>query len=312
MTGRTFDPATISYSEIDTLTTCERQWDYTYRQGYDQEGKGLRIGTSWHLFTDDWWWGRYEVPGYFTPTAYGLIGEEADLLFWLIDRYIQVYGRSPSDTGLSLYASEMEGRIPSPVEGVDLTFHVDKVIMDQGGALWVLETKSYGSRRRLALLDVTLQETLYTHGVQQLTEMPVLGVLFDGVYTYRWKPKQRTLAEIEAEMGNVAGVTKKELRLQAKAIQAMDPGIERPPAESFNRILLSREQPQIDEALLIVAEAIKRRQDITDGDPNADPLPNIGAHCGHCPARSECWGTLLGREDYGDMIEWEDDDDEGA
>lgn len=308
MSGRQSDPSEISYSEIDTLTTCERQWDYTYRQGFEQDGKGLRIGTAWHLFTDDWWMGRY-ANGPAVVQPYGLEDpEEAALLAWLIGRYVEHYGPTPAETGLSLYASELEGRVPSPVTGVDLTFHVDKVAEDTQGGLWVVETKSYGSRRRLALLDVTLQETLYTDGVQQMTDRDVLGVLFDGVYTYRWKPKRRTLAEIEAEIAPFrTGLSNKALRLEAKHIQETEAGVERPPADSFDRIWLSREEPQIEEARLITREAILRRGNL-QGDRT--PLPNIGAHCTFCPARRECWSTLVGREDYGDVeIEWEDDDE---
>jgi len=319
---------TIGFSEVSTLAQCEEKWGAFYgRVEEGDDGEGLRRGTAFHEFLGYWWDGAFIwQPGgpawtVWTPSvdlSRRMTVEEIEHVQWLASRFLAHYGTDPkASTGLNLVATELEGRIPSPVPGVDFTFHIDHVGEDDQGRLWVVEDKTYGSRQRLKLLQVSLQETLYVYGASMLLERPVHGVMFEGVYTQRWKPTYPTQAEmmerIAVELEGKRAITKKDLRLVAKdsieVMKAAGEGIERPPAESFDRRWVDRSPEQIEQALKVVREVIMRRANLSHGD--RIPIPNIGQHCGWCGARAECWGKLLGTdgEDYG-FIAMDEDEEE--
>ena len=138
----------IGFSEVSKLAHCEQAWDFTYNQGLpSDDGRGLRVGTAMHRFWAAWWAGVFMDGGDHWRDPW-LRGEEFDLVVWLTERFLRHYGPDPTaSTGLRLVATEYEGRIPSPVDGVDLTFHVDHLAEDAWDNLWVIESGLNGNEK---------------------------------------------------------------------------------------------------------------------------------------------------------------------
>lgn len=305
----------IDYTEAYTLAQCEVKHDLKYNHGFDanRKGPGLQKGTLLHLAGERWlkgegmtlpqrWVDNYTE----TPMEIGDFGEEiVDDVDWLCARYMEHYGETPPDDW-EIVAVETPLEWKLPYRDVTVFGRADGLVRVDG-KLWLRELKSYGRNSRLDIVQVSPQETTYLKGVEETFGERPYGILFDGIYTYRWKPKQRTLAEIEAELVAEGGMwSKTGLRAAAKMIQANEPGIERPAADSFHREWTDRNEFQVEQAVVQMAAIANRRWELTiEGQV---PIANIGPSCNSCDVRTECFNRLLG-EDWTE-IGWEDDEED--
>jgi hypothetical protein len=134
------------------------------------------------------------------------------------------------------------------------------------------------------------------------------GILYQGIYTYRWKPTVPTQASLIDEM-KAAGATEplKDLKLAAKAMQA-DPNrwAERDPSESFDQLEVELGVDHLVTSQRYLRAAVDRRRRLTAVPTLA--LPSVGAHCRNCGFKPRCWNDLGGVEPF--EIEVEDDDAE--
>lgn len=323
----------INYSEFWALSGCEQRWVYGYLRSLEEQGerRGLNLGTLLHLGGDLWNRGQY-ADGAWLPKEWtddintgGKPGEPhtrylheydpavIDDAIWLLSRYVEHYGPLPpsswrvidSERWLVTALDELK-LLVGRTDGV-LRIEGDREIPD---GLWLLERKSYGSKGRLDYVHVDPQLVVYKRLVEAEYGEPLMGVLYDGFYTYHWKPEKPTqgaliAAEIERNPGFTAEyVTKREQTEWAREAVANHPGVERPAAESFERryVDISPEMVEVGERFLYAA--IRRRQ-VLRLDPK-QAMPNVGQLCNSCGFKSQCWADLRGEEPQDIEIEIDD------
>ena len=328
----------INYSEFNTLTQCERRFVYQYVLNQEEGGerRGLNLGTLCHLWHSRWLTGQ----GATLPSEWsddinvgGKPGEVRTLCLsdydpalvtraeWLAARFCAVYGESPPSSWTVISAEEWltrEFTWGTLVGRTDGFVEID-------GQLYLIEVKTYGSKPGpLAYCQVSPQLGCYSLLAEEKFGKLPFGILYQGIYTYQWKPKKPTQAALiaEVEQGNPVWDWKNFPEgKQAWGRAAVDahPGYEREPSESFQQ-----EWPELGHEHLRTAEtyleaAVARRSYLllgaeeTDdfgttyegGDALRRALPSIGQQCRNCGFRPQCWADLGGVEEF--EIEVEDD-----
>jgi hypothetical protein len=156
-----------------------------------------------------------------------------------------------------------------------------------------MEHKSYGSKGRLDYVPVDPQIGVYDLLVEANYGEPAFGIIYDGIYTFMWKETRRTLAAIREERGCS--------QAEAKLVQAAEPGVQRPPSESFERLELDLSDDHRRTTKMYLRATIERREALLDQDrPHWNILdatiPNVGKDCGWCGFKDECWSNLGGYE----------------
>lgn len=287
-----------SHTELSTLAKCEMQWKLRYIDGLKGDSSdAMRLGSLTHLgaaasnLGADWRLAIAEAiaeedadPSLVDLEAFDADTPESTAL-WLLERYRRHYG----DQGVTVVATELE--LTATIPGTD---SVHMAIIDEVwevlGDLWVVERKTYGRGARLHYVEVDPQLTLNLW-VARENGIPAVGIVFDGIYTYRWspeKPTQKALIE-EAEAAGRSWPTKKAATEWAREQVAKHPGIERPDSDSFMRLWLDRNDEHIEAALADVAGSVERREQLRSG---SRPVRNIGTDCQWCSQRTACWEML--------------------
>lgn len=295
-------PANItSYSEMSMLASCEQKWSLRYREhlkGDDSQalqlGRLVDIGVSALLKGEDWY-GLLQrtVAEEGADWSYVVLQDiegPASTADWLIRRYRDYYGLPPQVVATQL---DLTAKIPG-------TAQIHRAIIDElwsvDGELWVVERKTYGRNDRLQLVDVDPQLTLNLW-VARENGYDCKGIVFDGIYTYRWKPEKPTQGDMMNQIladplryGEMwKDVSQKVLREKAKALIEESPGIDRPAADSFDRMWLDRTDEHIAEAIKEVKGGLQRRNALRRG---ARPMRNIGPSCRSCAQRPTCFERL--------------------
>jgi hypothetical protein len=318
----------INFSEFWSLTGCEQRWAYGYLRGQEEPGerRALHQGTLIHLGLDRWNRGMgANLPGEWTDdiNTGGKPGEErtlrladfdpevVDNALWLLGRYRDHYGAGPPSSWLMI---DSERWLSTALDELKLLVgRTDGVLEIEGDdeipdGLWLLERKSYGGKGRLDYVHVDPQLVIYSMLVEAEYGRKLTGVVFDGIYTYHWKPAKPTQGAVMEERDAVnpawrVHLTPTEQREWARAEVAAHPGVDRPAAESFERryVDISDEMREVGKNYLYAA--IRRRQ-VLKNDP-AQALPNIGQLCRSCGFRPQCWSNLRGGEppEYDNEIE---------
>lgn len=329
----------INYSEFNTLTDCERRFVYQYvlNEAEGGEKRGLHLGTLCHLWHGRWLMGHgATLPEVWTDdiNTGGKPGEQRTLslsdfdpalverALWLAARFELHYGSAPPSSWHVISAEEWLTReFPwgTLVGRTDGFVEID-------GQLWLIEVKSYGSKPGpLAYCQVSPQLGCYSLLAEAKYGKLPFGILYQGIYTYQWKPKvpsQKAL--IEEAVANdaefvlhgthlrIAALNKGQQTDWARNELLTHPGMQRPAAESFQQ-----EFPELGEEHLATAQAylrsavdrrstIVRRVELEGIDAAA--LPSIGQHCRNCGFRPRCWSELGGIEEFEPEIEVEDDE----
>lgn len=325
---REFSPEVISYSELDTLTTCEERWNRRFPDGADA-GSAIQLerGTSLHEITGSWWeTGELRTAVEVAQTEdLGIVladDEELDRIDWIARRYAEHYAEWRSD--VKVIGTELEVSFDFPYFPIQFHCTIDQV-WEFGGEVVVREAKTMADWRRLDLVEVTPQEGLYFYAAQQAGFHPE-RVFFDAIKTYRWKPQkptQKRLIEeaerayesaLQADLGQWADEVGEQIILPwlkddgpwatestankrrtawARLMVEQHPGVDRPVEDSFEYRWLHRTPSQVEGALRWAQGAIARRNDLLfPGDEWTKPLRNIGTECHNCSFADDCWQAL--------------------
>jgi hypothetical protein len=323
----------INYSEFTALATCERKWAYAYIFGEQEEGarRGLHLGTLCHLWHSRWLQGLgATLPEVWTDdiNTGGKPGEERTLSLtdfeselvtratWLAGRFVACYGAEPPSSWNVISTEEWLVR---DFGDFGLVGRTDGFV-EIDGQLWLIEVKSFGSRPGpLAYAHVSPQLGCYGLLAEARHGHTPFGVLYQGIYTYQWKPEVPTQAALieAAKVGGlkaevhgiptpVSSLTKADQRTWAKARQG-DPSLwtERAPEESFEQLEVELGEEHYATAYEYLASAVRRRAILRRREKFDQPIPSVGAHCLYCGFKDRCWNDLGGVEPY--EIEVEDE-----
>lgn len=267
----------VNYSELNTLTTCEQKWVYSYLLRRDEEQRnrdGLHLGTLLHLGAEGWQDGSWAMHGAAVlplswvddigndgkpgePTERFLAEFDDELVAkaqWLLDRYAIVYGLQPPDNWNVLSSEEWMTATFEVVAGrpIELVGRTDGLV-EIDGDLWLLERKSYANKQRLAYIGVDPQLMLYGILAEENYGVPITGVIYDGIHTYQWvKP--------------------------------------RAPEDSFQRLELMISEQKRETAKRYLHAAVNRRQQLASNVDAA--LPAVGMVCSWCGFKEQCWAAL--------------------
>lgn len=308
-----------NYSELNTLAMCERRWAFGYEQGKQEEGKkvGLHRGTLLHLGKGRWSTGlgatlpeRWEDdmgpggrPG--EQQQYSLADFDPDVVEsarWLLDRFAAHYGDAPPPDWKLLAT---EPWLSGMIGGEKVVGRADN-LWEIDGRVWLDETKSFGSKGRADFLAVDPQVSIYYTLVKQTFGLDIFGIMWDGIYTYRYAKQRPTQAQIIdlAEQSGQSFPTKKAAQDWARAELATSRyDTEQPPELSFQREWLDRTPLQIEAQGHAVRAAVARMEHLREVDRSGldiieRTMPNIGQTCKGCGHKNRCWAQLLGEPEY--------------
>lgn len=167
-------PNAMSYSEVSTLSACEKKWQLSYdtpdREKYESSD-AMALGSEMHAKLGQYYMGEDYTEEFVNPTS-----------LWLMDRYAQHY----ADQKLSFEAIEVP--FAQKYWGTYIFGWMDGLVRDENGDLWIAEFKTMGNWTKLNQLPVDKQVTLYIWAARA-AGYPVKGVMYDAIRTYRWTGK---------------------------------------------------------------------------------------------------------------------------
>lgn len=319
----------INYSEFNTLTDCERRFVYQYLLAEEEPGakRGLHLGTLCHLWHSSWLRGNGAVlldtwtddintggkPGEVRTLCLSdfdpVLVERA---LWLAARFTAVYGQQPPSSWTVISAEEWMTR---QFDWGILVGRTDGFV-EIDGNLWLIEVKSYGSKPGpLAYAQMSPQLGCYSLLAEEKYGQRPFGILYQGIYTYQWKPQVPTQQSLidwrAADDPPFAALTKTAQRDWARECIAdgryADNYPQRAPEESFEQLEVELGDEHLNVAGGYLGAAIRRRTRIKQAkQPLYEALPSVGQHCRNCGFRPRCWFELGGIEEF----EIEVDDEE--
>lgn len=265
-----------SITELRSLAACEMQWYYKYIK-HEKKAKGWALirGLAMHALCREWetiaWPDRpliaNDVDALMGPVLTKVLDgveaedgvrpeltdEQFDTLVWLFHRWVGHWALQEETP--YLVSIDHETRMQAKVPGTS-QFHeciADALWLDErDGNYWLVERKTFGRGSKINLTVVDPQLTLNLWVAQQNASFPIRGIVWDGIYTYKWvKP--------------------------------------RPLADTCKRLWLPRSERQIDAALRDVRAGLRRRDQLRRGTV---PRRNLGDHCSWCDHQNKCWADL--------------------
>lgn len=315
----------INYSEFQTLATCERKWWYAYADHATEEKTfvGLQLGTLCHLWYGQWLLGNgATLPEVWTDDMasggkrsaeqheYALADFPTELVEraqWLAARFEEHYGSQPPSSWTVISVEEWMTR---PLGEHELVGRCDGLV-EIDGQLWLIELKSYSSRPGpLAYAQVSPQLGVYGLLAEETYGKRPFGIIYQGIYTYQWKPTaptQQAVLDALPRTSPVLALSKTQQRDWAREAVAKHPGTQRPAAESFDQIEVDLGPEHYFTALSAITAAIERREALLPWNEKST-VPNVGQGCKGCGFRQRCWSEMGGVEE--DEIEVEDEGEE--
>lgn len=259
-----------SHTELSTLAQCERRWHYRYRARLTEPASPeLQLGTMMDRAAAAFWRGdswsdalneeAHELGLIETAPDHEYLDEVPELeplarAVWLMRRYEKHYADTRSTVTVLGEQVELSAVVPG-------TSQRHRAVLDAiwqlGDDLWVVERKTYGRQDRINLVHVDPQLT-GNLWLARANGVAARGVIWDGIYTYRWKRDAR------------------------------------PPRESFQMLFLDRHDDHVAAAQRELRAAISRRAAIKRG---AVPMRNIGPLCNRCGYREKCFEGLAFPQD---------------
>lgn len=299
---------TAGYSELHKLASCERQWAYVYLWSDDSENVeksvALRKGTTLHQLI-----AGYETGDEQAALSYSIAAHDAprDLehledALWIFDRYKRYYGGQRWRVVVN--EMPMSAMLPGTdvlfkTRGIDGIVQIDAAVDPEHAGLWHLERKTMKDWQRLAMLPVDAQITTAQWMLRE-AGWPIRGTVYDAIRTYRFTPKQLTLAELKLlhpklhridEYGDLRPETNDEYSARLKLLQSASQ-IEAPLEDSFRRVFETRTDAQIEAQIEELTRGVRRRNDLRDDFSTAFPIRNLDRQCGWCSFRDDCWHSL--------------------
>lgn len=252
-------PIALSYTELSTLSACEKRWKLTYdatdRESYPATPQ-MELGTELHNLLNLWW-------GHGSPDF--RIEGTSETAAWLMDRYDEHYmGKS----GLQM----LETNVPFAVKafGVWLFGWFDGLLLDENGDLWIAELKSMGDWSRMHQLPIDKQISLYIYAARR-SGLDVQGVMFDALLTTHWKTGPDEVYKSGPRKGQ--------------------PKEYHPAADSFRREWVVRTVEEMEEFEEELTSAMARRGDLRYNI--YAPVRNVGRNCSWCPVMPQCMGIEI-------------------
>lgn len=266
---------TLSASAIATFLSCEQKWAYRYRDRLElvYRAPALARGTAVHEALQLWWNGgemsmafrewynaskQEMIPGEFEEWTndYAHVVE-------LLRRYREHYEAVPP--GVSIVGTEVE--INAKLDDkTRMRGYVDLVVTappgtfgeNTPGGLYGIEFKTAANlKKRMAYLDWDMQPVVYAWGLEAMG-MPVEGIIFDGLKTYRYK-------DLDKQEGGKL--------FQRKVIRPSDP-----------------QKKEMVRNSLAVAERIREAKD------SDEFIRNLGGGCKMCDFKLICHADVEGDE----------------
>lgn len=244
-----------SHTELSTLAACEMRWFLRYvERGPRDESGPLYLGRLMHESLEDLWNGKAWYERWTTdmrPELAATAIEPYITAAWLLERYVEHHAKLLDESAVIATEQRLFVPVPKGPKGALHECVLDGVI-EHGGRRWAVEHKTYGRNQRLDLLMVDPQLTLNLAVAREHYEN-VAGILFDGIYTYRWKRDAH------------------------------------PPSDSFHLDWLDRTPEHTAAAWAEVRSGISRRVALKR---TKHPMRNIGQMCSSCAQRGTCFERL--------------------
>lgn len=289
-----------SHTELSTLSQCEMRWHMKYVEKMEfPASPQMELGSLVGRLTNVFWRGE----NWRQALAEEVCEDGADVdsivvetleeqpyadAVWLMERYERHYAHMLKD--VRVIADEYDARASIPGTRQKHQAIVDN-LWEIKGKLWMVERKTYGRTDSLDMVDVNPQLTNNLWVARTALGVDIEGIIFDGIYTYRWKaqkPTQKDMIEEAAAAGT------KMTRDEARAAVEAHPGVDRPDGDSFTMLYLDRTAKHIDAAQDEIRAQLKRRDALRRG---ALPMRNLTTWCNNCPARATCFERLAFPQD---------------
>lgn len=197
---------TVSWSEIDSFRQCPLKHELSYKERWvsGTTSEALSRGTDWHTILAAHYnlirakqhsesFDRWEKE---LRAALAVEGDQGDLLRWMYEGYIEMWGTDPDWEVLAVeHAAEVW--LPTPNGGrsrFKLKMKADLVVRDKvTHKVWLVDHKSHKNLPNRRMLELDDQFGLYTWGLRQLGNK-VFGFYHSAARTQRNKdPESQTL-----------------------------------------------------------------------------------------------------------------------
>jgi len=299
-----------SYSELSTLSHCERRWYYQYVEKIrGEQSPAQLLGTLLGLCCNQFWLGRdwrdvLRDEAAETPELAGAVdldyileyaeaGDPVATAYWLMRRYEREYADMLPTVKVLGQEIDCRAKIPG-------TQQTHQAIIDElwkiGRRTYMVERKSFGRNDKADFVDYDPQLTNNLWVARESLGMKIDGIIWDGIYTHRWvatKPTQAQVLEAGLASGEsgtaLRALNKTEQREWARAEVARHPGVDRPDGDSFQMLWLDRTDKHIAAAQKEIGGVLRRRAQLRKG---VQPIRNLGPFCKNCPAQSNCFEDL--------------------
>lgn len=284
-------------------------WHLHYVEGIrGEQSDAMLLGSICHSLANAFWRPSDGSPGDWRSELAAMVCEEdADpnlidvatieaepyaTAHWLMERYERHY--APMLGTVRVLSEEYDARAAIPGTRNKHQAIIDNV-WEIAGKLWMVERKTFGRQGKSSQVDVDPQLTNNLWVARDALGLDIQGIIWDGIYTYRWKAEKPTQAALIAEAlagpnGGVFGDSTKKFQTEwAREKLLTHPGLDRPDSESFEMIYLDRTDKHIAAAQAELRAALSRRNALRRG---AVPVRNLGPFCGNCEAQTECFERL--------------------
>lgn len=219
----------VSYSEMSTYRQCPLKHHLAYRERWTRpqaEMSALSKGTLWHLVLEHHYLVLQELQDTdtsdteklakareaITPLLFDQAGKQTEaqeLITWMYDGYIEMYGTDPQWRILAVEYKLAE-YLPAP-DGTKSPFIIkaklDLIVQDVNtGGVWIVDHKSGANLPKHSDLELDDQFGLYTW-LLQIGGLKVMGSIHDAARTTRNlgdmpnPPKGKTPQPLDQRMG---------------------------------------------------------------------------------------------------------------
>jgi hypothetical protein len=269
----------LSYSEANTLASCEMKHALTYGRPDRDRGAAtwrMELGTEIHARWGDWW-------------LTGNASSEDDTAAWVMSRYAKTYGGERNHGLIRMLEHEKPFAFQLP-DGTWVFGWIDGLIEVTGlgpelEGLWAAELKSTSAIENILHLEHSLQLPTYVIALQE-AGIPVRGILLDVAKT-DGKDAVETKADAykrHRAAGNTVAVSK-ELSETDRLSREL------PLDESFRRTWRTFTPEQLDVAREELEAAVHVRNELAAG---RRPRRAVGPFtCKGCPVLTDCFGLTV-------------------
>jgi hypothetical protein len=203
----------VSHSELDAGRQCPFKHQLGYKERWQSPSMGLALsrGILWHQVMEVHYrtmmliqqgedrvdlleFRRNNIATLLGLTG-GQQGEDQELIAWMYQGYLDMYGDDEREWGWKILAVEHNSEVylPHP-EGkrssIKLKIKIDLVVRDSMGRIWIVDHKSGKDLPKQKELDIDDQFSIYTWAMRLLGK-DVFGALHNAARTQRNKDQAK-------------------------------------------------------------------------------------------------------------------------